>query len=91
LRFEPSKYPESMQHFLKSKTGTAGTKIIPPKLLRQLLYRRAPRGNPRLTFVSDGNPLRRLLLGSNQNSLFMAFSFQNGLPVTSERKAVSQF
>ena len=28
------------------------------------LFRRAPRGKPRLTLVSDGNPLRRLLLGS---------------------------
>jgi hypothetical protein len=33
-----------------------------------------PLGKPRLTPVSDGNPLRRLLLRSNKNSVFMAVS-----------------
>jgi hypothetical protein len=32
------------------------------------------RGKPRFTFVSDGNPLRRLLLGSNRNSVYIAVS-----------------
>jgi hypothetical protein len=41
---------------------------------RKVLYRRQQRGKPRLTLVSEGNPFRRLLLGSNQNSLFMAVS-----------------
>jgi hypothetical protein len=33
-----------------------------------------PLGKPRLTLVSDGNPLRRLLLRSKKNSLLMAVS-----------------
>ena len=33
---------------------------------------RAPRGKPRVTFVSDGNPLRRLLLRSKRNSSLIA-------------------
>lgn len=45
-----------------------------------------PVGKPRLTLVSDGNPLRRLLLVSKKNSLFMAVSpFWMDLPVTSRR------
>jgi hypothetical protein len=37
-----------------------------------------PHGKPRLTLVSDGNPLRRLLLRSNKNSAFMAVSPLDG-------------
>ena len=33
-----------------------------------------PLGKPRLTLVSDGNPLRRLLLRSKKNSVFTALS-----------------
>jgi len=33
-----------------------------------------PLGKPRLTLVSDGNPLRRLLLRSKKNSVFTAAS-----------------
>jgi hypothetical protein len=53
-------------------------------------YRRAPRGKPRFTFVSEGKPLRRLLLTSNRNSSCMTFLLRNGLPVTS-RKVRSEF
>ena len=58
-----------------------------------LASRRAPghcgrRGKPRLTFVSDGNPLPRWLLGSKKNSLLTAVSTSDGLPVTSEGEAV---
>jgi len=41
---------------------------------RRVLSRNGSRGNPRLTLVSDGNPFRRLLLGSKKNSLFTAVS-----------------
>ena len=56
---------------------------------RTVLCRYRLRGKPRLSFVSDGNPLRRLLLGSNQNSLFMAVLLSNGLPVTPEGESRS--
>lgn len=42
------------------------------------LCRSEPLGKPRLTFVSDGNPFRRLLLGSKKNSLLMAVSPLDG-------------
>ena len=42
-----------------------------------------PLGKPRLTLVSDGNPLRRLLLRSKKNSVPMAVSPWMDLPVTS--------
>lgn len=41
---------------------------------RRVLSRNGSRGKPRLTLVSDGNPFRRLLLGSKKNSLFTAVS-----------------
>src|SRR5450759_1285812 len=41
---------------------------------RRALFHHGRRGNPRFTLVSDGNPLRRLLLGSKKNSLFTAVS-----------------
>src|ERR1700741_1429244 len=45
-----------------------------------------PLGKPRLTLVSDGNPLRRLLLRSKKNSVFTAVSpFGWILPITSRR------
>ena len=60
---------------------------------RRAPYRRGPYGNPRLTFVfqtglSDGNPLRRLLLGFEEKLeekfvLHGSLSFQMDLPVTS--------
>ncbi len=48
-------------------------------------YRRVQRGNPRFTFVSEGKPLRRLLLISNSNSSFMTVLLPDGLPVTSQK------
>jgi hypothetical protein len=41
-------------------------------------YRSARFGKPRLTFVSEGNPLRRLLLRSKKNSAFMEVSPLDG-------------
>jgi hypothetical protein len=41
-------------------------------------YRGARFGKPRLIFVSEGNPLRRLLLRSKKNSAFMAVSPLDG-------------
>src|SRR5271166_6034897 len=41
---------------------------------RRALSRYGRGGNPRFTLVSDGNPLRRLLLGSKKNSLSTAVS-----------------
>ena len=49
------------------------------------LYLHVQSGKPRLTFVSEGNPLRRLLLGSNNVSIFTVVSPLDGLPVTPER------
>jgi hypothetical protein len=45
---------------------------------RTVPYRNGPLGKPRLTLVSDGNPLRRLLLCSNKNSVFTAVSPLDG-------------
>ena len=39
---------------------------------RLALFHSEPLGKPRLTLVSDGNPLRRLLLRSKKNSVFTA-------------------
>ena len=55
-------------------------------------YRHGPCGNPRLTFVSEGNPLRRLLLGIEEKLeekfvLHGSLSFQMDLPVTSEGRS----
>jgi len=58
---------------------------------RKVPYRSGPRGKPRLTLVSEGKPLRRLLLGSNKNSLFTVVLLPNGLPVTSERGTAESF
>ncbi len=53
---------------------------------RRALYRHARRGKPRLTSVSDGNPLRRLLLGSwKKVAVHGSLSFQMDLPVTSRK------
>jgi molybdopterin synthase sulfur carrier subunit len=41
---------------------------------RRALSRYGRLGNPRFTLVSEGNPLRRLLLGSKKNSLVTAVS-----------------
>jgi len=46
---------------------------------RIALCQNEPLGKPRLTLVSDGNPLRRLLLRSKWNSVFMAISPVDGL------------
>src|SRR5712691_3756354 len=53
---------------------------------RRALSRHARRGKPRLTLVSDGNPLRRLLLGSwKKVAVHGSLSFQMDLPVTSRK------
>lgn len=53
---------------------------------RGALSRHARRGKPRLTLVSDGNPLRRLLLGSRKKvAVHGSLSFQMDLPVTSRK------
>jgi hypothetical protein len=45
---------------------------------RIALCQNEPVGKPGLTLVSDGNPLRRLLLRSKWNSVFMAISPLDG-------------
>jgi hypothetical protein len=48
-------------------------------------YYRAQRGKPHFTLLSDGKPLRRLLVGSYENSSFTAALLVDGLPVTSRK------
>jgi hypothetical protein len=43
-------------------------------------YRNGRFGKPRWTLLSEGNPFRRLLLGSNVNSLLMAVLLQMDCP-----------
>jgi len=45
---------------------------------QRALYPRVQRGNPRFTFVSEGKPLRRLLVFSYRNSSFTAFLLPDG-------------
>jgi hypothetical protein len=45
---------------------------------QRALYPRVQRGNPRFTFVSEGKPLRRLLVVSYRNSSFTAFLLPDG-------------
>jgi hypothetical protein len=45
---------------------------------QEVPYQREPLGNPRLTFDFDGNPLRRLLLGSKKNLALMVFFLLDG-------------
>jgi hypothetical protein len=52
------------------RTGT-GLSVL---AFRTVLCQREPLGKPRLTLVSDGNPLRRLLLRSQNISVFTAVS-----------------
>jgi hypothetical protein len=75
-----------MQHFLKSAAGAAWTEIIPAQFLEELLL---VMDEPETrALLSDGNPLRRLLLGSKKNSFSKAVLLSDGLPVTPEGEAV---
>lgn len=55
----------------------------PCQVFRSALCRRARRGKPRFTLVSEGKPLRRLLLGSKKKVVAHgSLSFRMDLPVT---------
>ena len=54
-----------------------GTDHCCPTSLR-VPYRREPRGKPRFTLVSDGKPLRPLLVLSKSDSFFMALLLPDG-------------
>ena len=56
--------PLGRQHFLKPPPGAARAEVIAAKFLDQFLHAAATTRTPRLTCVSDGNPLRRLLVRS---------------------------
>jgi hypothetical protein len=58
---------------------------------RLILCRRVLRGKPRFTLVSDGNPLRLLLLGSWKEVVeaHCSFSYWMDLPVTSQRRTAA--
>jgi hypothetical protein len=46
--------------------AAAGTRVIPPQLFLEQLVSMYDANVPRLTFVSDGKPRRRLLIGSKK-------------------------
>jgi hypothetical protein len=78
-----------MQHFLKPASRTARAGIVPAKFLKEFLLTMDD-AEPRLTLVSDGKPLRRLLLGPwKKVAVHCSLSFQMDLPVTSRKVSCS--
>src|SRR6267142_2727702 len=76
-----------MQHFLKATRGSQGQRSLRPSFSDSSFSPCTTR-RPRLTLVSDGNPLRRLLLRWwKKVSVRGSLSFQMDLPVTSRKRA----
>lgn len=59
-----------MQHFLKSLPDPHGQRSFLPSFSVSSLLPWTTR-TPRFTFVSDGKPLRRLLIGSKKRPVFV--------------------
>jgi len=79
-----------MQHFLKPAARTARAEIVPAEFFDELLVAMND-AEARCTFVSDGKPLRRLLLGSKKKfAAHGSLSFQMDCPSHPEGKLYRQ-